>query len=40
MKARGDIAWRDGDIGGHVEQVTEDLAGLHIIVTARRAIKR
>jgi hypothetical protein len=34
MEPYGDFALTDGDIGGHIDQVAEDLSGLSIVVTA------
>ena len=34
VEAYGDFARTDGDIGGHIDQVAEDLSGLSIVVTA------
>lgn len=33
MEADGDLAWSD-DVGGHVDDVAEDLAGLRVVVAA------
>src|SRR5512136_2964982 len=37
MEADGDFAVRDGDVGGHVDEVAEDEAGLGLVVAAHAA---
>ena len=37
METHGDFIFGDGDIGGHVDEITEDLAGLGVAVSAHAA---
>jgi hypothetical protein len=37
MEARPDFALRDGDVGGHIDQVAEDEARLGVVVAAHAA---
>src|SRR5438105_15665317 len=37
VEAQGDLALGDGDVGRHVDEVTEDLARLSVIVSAHAA---
>jgi hypothetical protein len=42
VEAHADFIVSDGDVGGHIDEVAEDLARLGIVVAARmrRAIRR
>jgi len=37
MEAHPDFTVRDGDVGGHVDEVTENEAGLSVVVAAHAA---
>ena len=37
VEADGDLGFGDGDIGGHVDQITKDLPGLGVVVTPHKA---
>ena len=37
VEADGDLGFGDGDIGGHIDQITKDLPGLGVVVAPHSA---
>ena len=40
VEAHSDFAFGDDDIGGHIDEVAEDLAGLSIVISAHAGVPR